>query len=199
MESEKIKVLIGIDLQNDFIDGSLANKEAQSTIPNIVNKIKQFNGDAIFLTQDTHFDNYLNTSEGKKLPIKHCVYKTNGWNINREIQEAIDEKIKDGIRVESICKPTFGSIECLPNTGTFQSLPELVLSMESGIEKPISMEIEICGFCTDICVVSNALILKAYTYDFAEITVDSKCCAGVTPEKHEAALETMRSNQINVI
>ena len=196
---EKFRVLICIDLQNDFIDGSLANVGAQKVIPNIVKKIEEFDGDAIFLTQDTHFDDYLDTLEGKKLPVKHCIYKTDGWQINKEVQLAIAEKIKNGVRVIFISKPTFGSIEYMPDAYSFTSLPQEILGIESGHKSPIPMEIEMCGFCTDICVVSNALILKAFTYDFAEITIDSKCCAGVTPEKHEAALEIMRSCQINVI
>lgn len=198
---KKIKILLLIDCQVDFISGSLANKDAQKAIPNIVEKIKNFDGDAIYLTMDTHDDNYLNTPEGKKLPVKHCIYGTDGWKINKDIQQAIDAKDKK-IVVAYIEKPTFGSIEGVKHEGDMfpnVSLVEAVLSNESGIKNPMPMEIEMCGFCTDICVVSNALILKAYTYDFAEITVDSKCCAGVTPQKHDAALEVMRSCQINVI
>lgn len=194
---KKIRVLILIDMQNDFISGSLANKDAQACIPAIVEKIKNFDGDAIFLTMDTHTESYLNTPEGEKLPVKHCVFGTNGWYINEEVSKAIDEKRNADMDVEYIIKHTFASVETdVPGAKT---LVEHVLDLEFGYIQPVPMEIEVCGFCTDICVISNVLALKGFTYDFAEITVDSKCCAGVTPEKHEAALEVMRSCQINVI
>ena len=201
-KDKKIRVLILIDCQRDFIYGSLANEEAQKKVPNIVKKVREFDGDAIFLTMDTHDDNYLDTPEGKKLPVKHCIYGTDGWKINPEIEHAVEEKEKEGIKVRYIKKPTFGSVEGVHTDGDMFRNPSLideVFMLESGIKEPIPMEIEIGGFCTDICVCSNALILKAFTYDFAEITVDANCCAGVTPEKHEAALEVMRSCQINVI
>ena len=198
---KKIRILILIDMQNDFISGSLANEDAQKAIPNIVEKIKNFDGDAIYLTMDTHDDNYLNTPEGKKLPVKHCIYGTDGWKINKDIQQAIDSKDKS-VEVTYIEKPTFGSIEGVKHEGDMfpnVSLVEAVLSHESGIKKPIPMEIEMCGFISDICVLHNAIILKAYTYDFAEITVDSKCCAGSTPENHQKAMDLMKIGQINVI
>ena len=198
---KKIRVLILIDMQNDFIDGSLANQEAQAAIPAILEKIKNFDGDAIYLTMDTHQPNYLATPEGQKLPVEHCVYDTNGWRIKEEIVNAVEARELLGMKVEYILKPTFGSVE--PTVACKKSLTELVLDMELNAchedGKKVPMEIEMCGFCTDICVISNALILKAYTYDFAEITVDSTCCAGVTPEKHNAALEVMKSCQINVV
>lgn len=202
-QEKKLKVLVVVDAQNDFIDGSLANHEAQKCIPGIVKKIKEFDGDAIFLTMDTHSENYLDTPEGKKLPVKHCIKDTEGWNINKEVLKAAEWKEEmSGCTVHHIMKPTFASVEGMTKEGYIipdLSLVEEVLVLESGhTHKPIPMEIEICGFCTDICVISNALVLKGFTYDFAEITVDSSCCAGVTPEKHEAALEVMRSCQINV-
>lgn len=216
MNKNKIKILCVIDTQNDFISGALGNVDAQNAVPNIVEKIKNFDGDAIFYTLDTHFNeeilkktsmlknrfkNYLESKEGEKLPIEHCIIGTNGWELNSEIKKCLNERLDNGLKVVEIYKPTFGSVcnfidDNGPSTNT---LVECVLNMETGISSPIPMEIEMCGFCTDICVVSNALILKAFTYDFAEITVDSSCCAGVTPEKHEAALEVMRSCQINVI
>ena len=192
---KKIKVLILVDCQNDFIDGSLANKDAQACIPAIVEKIKNFDGDAIFFTMDTHDENYLDTPEGKKLPVKHCIYNTDGWQLNKEIFDVLFP-VPDDKKINGILKPTFASV-CSYKDGA--TLIEKILELESGNQEPIPMEIEMCGFCTDICVISNTLALKGFTYDFAEITVDSKCCAGVTPEKHEAALEVMRSCQINVI
>lgn len=208
---DKIKVLILIDCQNDFIDGSLANKEAQEAIPNIIDKIISFNGDYIFLTMDSHTPDYLNTPEGKKLPVEHCIYGTEGWKINEEIRKTVEEKAKEGVEIKFIPKPTFASVLPFMHVPAYEHeiLIEKVLEPEGLIERLIQlrrrdaqttpMEIEMCGFCTDICVISNALAIKGFTYDFAEITVDSKCCAGVTPEKHEAALEVMRSCQINVI
>lgn len=179
------KILIVIDCQKDFIDGSLANPEAQKKVPNIVKKINEFDGDAIIYTLDTHSEDYLETKEGEKLPVVHCVEDTDGWALNDDIATAIDSAVKRGMTVDVIKKPTFGSFE----------LPLSVKDIVDGDE----FEAEFVGFCTDICVVSNALILKAAAYETATITVDSNCCAGVTPEKHEAALETMRSCQINVI
>ena len=212
---DKIKVLVVVDAQVDFIYGTLENPEAQKAVPNIVDKILAFDGDAIFLTMDTHFKNYLDTPEGKKLPIEHCICDQGygaqcGWRVASEVEDAAMEKAKQGLEIKFIPKPTFGSIEPVhfdeKLVGAWkemfndrQSLVDHILNLEAGNSAPVPMEIEMCGFCTDICVVSNALILKAFTHDFAEITVDSKCCAGVTPEKHEAALEVMRSCQINVI
>jgi nicotinamidase-related amidase len=213
---KKIKVLVLIDVQNDFIDGALSNENAQKVIPNIVEKIKNFDGDAIFYTLDTHFNeetlkktsilknhfkNYLESKEGEKLPIEHCIIGTNGWELNSEIKKCLYERLDNGLKVVEIYKPTFGSVCRVVGDGGYSdiTLVENIFELEQGTEKQIPMEIEMCGFCTDICVVSNALILKAFTYDFAEITVDSSCCAGVTPEKHEAALDVMRSCQINVI
>lgn len=189
---KKIKVLVLVDCQNDFIDGSLANKDAQACIPAIVEKIKNFDGDAIFYTMDTHEENYLHTPEGKKLPVEHCIFNTDGWQLNKEILEALSTF--DATKIFGVFKPTFASVVSYGN-GT---LVEKVLDLEKGNSQPIPMEIEMCGFCTDVCVISNALALKGFTYDFADITVDSKCCAGVTPAKHEAALEVMRSCQIDV-
>ncbi len=164
------KTLIVIDMQNDFIDGSLGTKEAVAIVDNVKNKIKQYqeNGDAVIFTRDTHHDNYLDTSEGRKLPVVHCIKDSKGW------------EIADGIYLDGsliIDKPSFG----------YTKWSELKLEGE----------IELVGLCTDICVVSNALILKA-SYPEIEISVDSRCCAGVTPATHSAALETMKMCQINV-
>jgi nicotinamidase-related amidase len=160
---------------------------------------------------DTHYFDYIKTKEGKKLPVEHCLINTDGWRIEDSIYQAVLEKANQGCEIKYICKNTFGSVDPVYNedTESTSTLKDAILNLEknntfqhiknNGYIDYIPMEIEMCGFCTDICVVSNALILKAYTYNFAEITVDSKCCAGVTPEKHEAALEVMRSCQINVI
>lgn len=206
----KIKVLAVIDVQNDFITGTLANKDAQKAVPHIVDKILAFDGDAIYLTLDTHYFDYLKSSEGKKLPVEHCLINTDGWKIEDSIYQAVLEKAKQGCEIKYIRKNTFGSVDpvYVDDIESTTTLKDAILKLEkertfqyikdNGYIDYIPMEIEMCGFCTDICVISNALILKAYTHYFAEITVDSKCCAGVTSEKHEAALEVMRSCQINV-
>lgn len=170
--------LIIVDMQRDFIDGALGTNEACAIIPAAVKKIAAFEGD-IFVTYDTHFDNYMDSAEGKKLPVPHCIKGTDGWRLNSEIADAL--KGRDFAPVE---KNTFGAVK----------LPELI-KKAAGTE---DFTIELIGLCTDICVVSNALLLKA---NFPEvlISVDEKCCAGVTPEKHNAAIETMRSCQIDIL
>ena len=164
-----MKTLIVIDMQNDFIDGALGTKEAEAIVENVKSKInlyKENNGRVIF-TRDTHGSNYLDTPEGKKLPVTHCVKGTKGWEI-------ADGLYFDGCEV--IDKPSFGF---------------------TGWDKYSFDEIELIGLCTDICVVSNALILKAL-FPESDISVDASCCAGVTPESHKAALLTMKMCQIDV-
>lgn len=170
------RILVVVDIQNDFVDGALGTKEAVAIIDNAVKKIEDFDGD-IFVTYDTHSDDYMDTPEGKKLPVPHCIKGTNGWELNDKISIALSKKDM----VTELEKPTFGSL----------LLPELI-SYEEG------MTIELIGLCTDICVVSNALILKA-KFPEAELTVDASCCAGVTPDSHTSALVTMKMCQINVI
>lgn len=165
-----MKTLIVVDMQNDFIDGSLGTVEAQAIVPNVKRKIEEYRnrGDKVIFTRDTHDENYLDTPEGKKLPVKHCIKGTHGW------------EIADGLEFPGctyINKPSFGWLNW------------------DGMRLE---EIEMVGLCTDICVVSNALILKA-TFPEAEITVDAGCCAGVTPQTHKAALETMKMCQICVV
>jgi nicotinamidase-related amidase len=172
------RFLVVVDMQNDFVDGALGSEQAAAIVPAAVKKISSFDGD-IFVTLDTHFEDYLQTSEGKKLPVAHCIKGTNGWRLNKDIKAVLDEK--DFTEVE---KNTFGSV----------NLPGLI-KKAAGEE---DFSIELIGLCTDICVVSNALLLKA-SFPEAPISVDSACCAGVTNEKHKAALETMRSCQIDVL
>ena len=181
------KVLIVIDCQNDFITGALRNEEAIKAVPNIVKKINEFDGDYILVTMDTHESNYLETNEGKNLPVVHCVKATEGWQLQPDIKDAlINADVQKNQNVMYFHKPTFGS----------QAMAEF-LDLDEAFDG--NLEIEYVGFCTDICVISNVLIEKAMLYDRASITVDASCCAGVTPEKHKAALETMKSCQINVI
>ena len=163
------RTLIVVDMQNDFIDGCLGTAEAQSVVGNVAKKIAEYKsrGDEIIFTRDTHGENYLDTPEGKKLPVVHCVKDTDGWQISSKL-DTTDALVID--------KPNFGYTEW--GTMSFD-------------------EIELVGVCTDICVVSNALILKALFPD-AVISVDATCCAGVTPESHNAALLTMKMCQIDV-
>lgn len=169
--------LIVVDIQNDFVDGALGTSEAIAIVSNAVKKIDMFDGD-IFVTYDTHYENYLDTAEGKKLPVAHCIKGTDGWNLNKSIQEILKNK-----KYTEVEKNTFGSTH-LPN----------LIRAAAGDE---DFDITLIGLCTDICVVSNALILKV-NFPEKEIYVDASCCAGVTVETHSAALETMKMCQINV-
>lgn len=174
MENKK-KILIVIDVQNDFVTGSLGTPEAQAVVPNIVKKVEEYRSrdDVIIFTTDTHYDDYLETPEGKKLPVSHCIVGTSGYEIIPELNVELStmEKIYP--------KNTFG--------------------YRWNISHWICCyDVEIIGVCTDICVVTNALVLKTH-YPDIEITVDASCCAGTSLEKHKAALEVMKSCQINVI
>ena len=181
-----MKVLVVIDMQNDFVTGALGTSEAQAIVENVKRKLEDArqNGDLIVFTRDTHPSFYLQTKEGQKLPVEHCIKDTYGWEIISELTPQTDhsEIIID--------KPTFGSF------GLIDAIDYEYHARR--VEDPIDT-IELCGVCTDICVISNALILKANYFNTCEIYVDHTCCAGVTPETHEAALTTMRMCQINVI
>ena len=171
-------ILIVVDMQKDFVDGALGTAEAVAMVGHAEKKIKEFNGD-IFVTFDTHFENYMETAEGAKLPVPHCIKGTEGWELDRNIANALAGKAFT--RVE---KTTFGSVE----------LPDLVRTAVGNDD----FDITLMGLCTDICVVSNALILKA-NFPEKDIYVDASCCAGVTCETHAAALTTMKMCQINII
>ena len=171
------KILVVVDMQKDFVDGALGSKEAVAIVPNVVNKIKDFEGD-IFVTYDTHFENYMDTNEGKNLPVPHCIKGTDGWELNEEVAKALVNR-----KYTPVEKITFGSVD----------LPGLV-GKAAGDE---AFTVEFVGLCTDICVVSNALLLKA-NFPEMNILVDAACCAGVTVESHEAALTTMKMCQIEV-
>lgn len=173
-------ILIVVDMQNDFIDGALGTKEAQEIVENVADKIRNFEGD-IYGTLDTHGEDYLTTQEGRNLPVAHCIYGEDGWGLNGEILQALAETQAE---VHDFCKKgAFGSKE----------LGDL-LAAECGTEE---CTIEMVGVCTDICVISNAMILKSVLPE-AKITVDASCCAGVTPESHNNALEAMKVCQIEV-
>lgn len=171
------KILVVVDMQNDFVDGALGSAEATAIVDNVVNKIEKFDGD-IIATYDTHYENYMQTNEGKNLPVSHCIKGTDGWKLNNKVEAALEEK-----GYVSIEKITFGSVD----------LPNKVKSLVDDED----FSIELVGLCTDICVVSNALILKA-NFPEAEISVDSSCCAGVSVATHNAVLDTMRCCQIEV-
>ena len=177
----KQKFLIVVDMQKDFIDGSLGTSEAQAIVPAVCARIRACReaGYTVIATLDTHEENYMETREGRQLPVPHCIRGTEGWRIRPEVMEALG---KDAVFVE---KPTFGSVR----------LPQIIRD-RSGEDGPEA--IELLGLCTDICVVSNAMLLKA-AFPETDFVVRADCCASVTPDKHEAALETMRSCQIEVI
>lgn len=171
------KILAVIDMQNDFIDGALGTAEAAGIVEKVVDKIRSYPAGCIYATRDTHGEDYIETSEGRYLPVKHCIKGTKGWEIRPEVAQAMPQAV-------IIDKPTFGSKELAQR-----------LFEESQKEE---IEIELAGLCTDICVVTNALLLKTQLPE-VKISVDASCCAGVTPESHEAALLTMKMCQIEVV
>ena len=168
-----MKILIIVDMQNDFIDGALGTPEAVAIVPYVKEMIQGFEG-KVFFTRDTHFADYLQTQEGKNLPVPHCVKDTEGWQIRAEL---------DALRrTEAIDKITFGSRDLID-----------VIGRESDVES-----VTLAGLCTDICVISNAMLIKAF-FPELPLTVDAKGCAGVTPESHRNALNAMKMCQIQVI
>lgn len=170
-----MKVLCVIDMQKDFIDGALGTPEAVAIVDKVADKIDSYikSGDKVIFTRDTHCKNYMETAEGKKLPVPHCIKGTPGWQISDRLTVGESTVID---------KPTFGSVE----------LSEYISSLDN------VQAIEFVGLCTDICVISNVLLLKAKLPE-VPISVDSQCCAGVTPESHRNALEAMKMCQIEIL
>lgn len=168
-------ILVVIDMQNDFIDGALGTAEAVAIVPKVAEKIRGFSGKVLF-TRDTHEDNYMDTQEGRNLPVPHCIRNTKGWEIRAELEELRKEKAVD--------KVTFGSVE-------------LGKILEAANEEDTIQSITLVGLCTDICVISNAMLIKAFLPE-TEIIVDASCCAGVTPESHQRALDSMKTCQIKI-
>jgi len=168
-------VLAVIDMQNDFIDGALGTKEAEAIVAKVAAKIRDFQGEVVY-TRDTHFENYLNTQEGAKLPVEHCIKGTEGWQIREELRKlpGDDTRIFD--------KPTFGSVELAQYLKEMEDLQSVML----------------IGLCTDICVISNALVIKAFLPEVT-VQVNADCCAGVTPQSHRNALEAMKMCQVEII
>jgi nicotinamidase-related amidase len=168
-------VLVVVDMQKDFIDGALGTKEAVLIVDNVAETIKSFDGEIVF-TRDTHFDNYMETQEGKNLPVPHCIKDTEGWQLDKKLEviKTSDMKVFD--------KLTFGSVELADYLKTVKDLESVTL----------------IGLCTDICVISNALLIKANLPE-VKISVIEKCCAGVTPESHKNAIEAMKMCQIEIV
>jgi len=170
-----MKILVVVDMQNDFIDGALGTKEAIAIVPNVKKKIEEFDGE-VFFTRDTHQENYMETQEGRNLPVVHCVEGTKGWEISDEL--------KSLVKNDPINKPTFGS----------DALGKMLADMN---DKEKIDSIELIGLCTDICVISNAMVIKAFLPE-VPISVDSRCCAGVSTESHLRALDAMKVCQIEI-
>ncbi len=168
------KLLVVVDMQKDFIDGSLGTKEAEAIVPNVQKKIEEYvnAGQEVVFTLDTHFEDYLDTQEGRKLPVRHCIRGTDGWRLWEKLEGF------EGKRFE---KGTFGSVEC----GDYAA--------HGGYDI-----VELVGLCTDICVISNAMVIKAMAPELT-VQVDERCCAGVTPESHKNALEAMKMCQIEIL
>lgn len=171
------RILVVIDMQNDFIDAALGTSEAEAIVEAVKDKIRSYPPQDVIATMDTHGENYMKTQEGRYLPVPHCIRGSEGWRIRADIRTLLD-----GAKIYE--KPTFGSCALA------EDLKQLSLTED--------LELELIGLCTDICVVSNALLFKAVMPE-VKITVDAACCAGVTPAKHLAALETMRSCQIQIV
>lgn len=185
-----MKILVVVDMQKDFIDGSLGTKEAVEIVPNVVKRIEESVCELILFTQDTHSEYYLSTPEGKKTPIKHCIKGTKGWEINESVLKAWRENKSAIVAADSIGnifqKPFFGSV----------ALVDFLKSLRE--EGAAISGIEIMGLCTDICIISNAIMLKNYLPD-VEVSVIEKCCAGCSPQSHTEALNTMKMCHINII
>lgn len=182
--SNKKNVLIVVDMQNDFITGPLGTLEAQAIVPAVVRLIRDGDYDAWYVTKDTHGKDYLNTHEGRYLPVEHCIERTDGWKLQKDVEEALEplQYQSDEVFVSTIYKNGFGSAELVER-----------LHFQGNVDR-----IDICGVCTDICVVSNALMLRSYLPE-TDIRVMADACAGTTPENHEAALRVMRMCHIDIV
>ena len=170
------KLLVVVDMQKDFVDGALGTKEAVAIVPAVVEKIRKYDIKDVFVTRDTHQENYMDTQEGKNLPVVHCIENTEGWELDKTVAAEVEG-------ATFINKPTFGSVE-------------LAKAIKDIYEKE-EIEVELIGLCTDICVISNALLLKAF-YPEQKIAIDASCCAGVTPESHKNALNAMKMCQCEI-
>lgn len=186
----KFKILVVVDMQNDFITGALKNDDAVKIVPNVVKKITEYldENNIVFVTQDTHYDEtYMNSPEGKNLPIPHCIKGSDGWKLEKSIDELLHSK--EGMVVNFIEKQNFWS----------DSLATEIKQLSMTAINIMDVEIELIGICTDICVISNAFLLRGVLPDYIKITVDSSCCAGLTPDKHNNALEMMSGCGMEII
>lgn len=186
MEKKKVDILIVVDMQNDFVTGALGTPEAKAIVPKVVEKIKNWNGKVLY-TRDTHHENYLETQEGKHLPVKHCLEETWGWQLIDEVDATITDEMWESDN-PIYDKEAFGSYYMM------QDLRETLL-WYSDVE---INSITLVGLCTDICVISNAIMLKNVLHE-VPIIVDASCCAGVTPESHKNALAAMKMCQIEIV
>ena len=175
-----VKVLVVVDMQRDFVDGALGTAQAAAIVPAVVEKIRAFDG-RVLMTMDTHSQDYLQTQEGRNLPVPHCVKDTQGWLLNEDVRLAVMQR---GQGVTLFEKPCFGSVKLM------EYLKDL--DRKEGIES-----IEMVGLCTDVCVISNALLAKAHLVQ-VPVSVDARCCAGVTPQNHENALSAMAACQVMI-
>ena len=181
------KILVVVDMQNDFIDGPLGTPEARAIVDNVCAKIREGEWDDIYYTLDTHDDGYLETQEGRKLPVEHCIDYSTGWLLNKKVFTALEENYN---KWSDLQKCTFGCSELVQYLGE-----DFIYRVEY---TDADIELTLVGVCTDICVISNALLLKAH-FPEMKIVVDASCCAGSTPEKHYMALEVMKSCQVDVV
>ena len=185
-----MRVLVVVDMQNDFIDGALGTEEARAIVPKVIEKIRNFNGDKIIYTMDTHDEDYLETMEGKKLPVPHCIDRTHGWNLNEQVETEINiARTERGIAELGLYKYTFGS------TDLYHDLTRIFYR---DTEPGTYFEVEFVGLCTDICVISNVMIAKASIPE-AVIKVDASCCAGTSIEAHKNALYAMKQCHIDIV
>ena len=201
-----MKNLVIVDMQNDFLDGPLGNEMCRATVPEVVKLIEseKYDWDGIFVTQDTHFDNYENTLEGRKLPVPHCLFKSDGWKLNRDIEIALFENYEYLPR--HVYKPTFGSHELIQqienSIDEWLSDPNGSMDNDKLISRVAatgeSLEFHVCGVCTSICVLANVVLLRA-TWPDAKIVIHAKACGDVTEEMHKAALVCFKSQQCDVI
>lgn len=180
------RVLVVVDMQNDFIDGALGSKEAKNIVLPVAEKIKEYikSGDCVYFTMDTHEENYLDTQEGRNLPVEHCIRETFGWALQKEIK-CLAQQVNQGVSQSAIFeKNIFGS-------------EKLAAMLRAELKGQKDAAVELVGLCTDICVISNAMLIKTYMPEVG-IKVDAGCCAGVTPESHRNALNAMKMCQIKI-
>ncbi len=193
-----MKIIVVVDMQNDFVTGCLGSSEAQAIVPVMVERLKEYDSseNLVFFTKDTHYDNYMDTQEGKNLPVPHCIEGTPGWSIVKDISSYVDY----GSRFCTYSAADVIKSRVLKNTFGSTQLAEIIEDIVAdGSEDTYTVdEVIFMGVCTDICVISNVMLIKAHCPELL-VTVDASCCAGVTPESHKNALAAMKMCQVNVI